>query len=103
MLAGTQISVLGGSSPFTAAFIDALATVMRRLPPCNLVLHGRNTNNLDLVAGYGRRRLGPWGWQIATTTDQKSALAGSGIVVHQIRYGGMNGRERDEAVATRFG
>jgi 6-phospho-beta-glucosidase len=103
MLPGTQISVLGGSSPFTAAFIDALVPVARRLPACELVFHGRDTNNLELVAGYGRHRLAPYGWQVAATTDQKSALAGSAIVVHQIRYGGMNGRERDETVATRFG
>jgi 6-phospho-beta-glucosidase len=103
MLAGTQISVLGGSSPFTAALIDALVPVVHRLPPCKLVLHGRDTNNLGLVAEYGRRRLEPHGWQMAATTDQNRALANAAIVVHQIRYGGMNGRERDEAVATRFG
>jgi 6-phospho-beta-glucosidase len=99
----TRISVLGGSSPFTAAFIDALVPVAHGLPPCRLVLQGRSTENLELVSEYGRRRLERYGWRVEGTTDRKRAVEGSRIIIHQNRYGGMAGRERDEAIAIRFG
>ncbi len=96
----TRMVVLGGSSPFTAALIDVLA--QSDLPVCHLALHGRNTDNLRALTAYGEHRLGPFGWEISDHTELPSALEGAAIVVHQIRYGDMAGRDEDEQLAQQF-
>ncbi len=87
-----QITVLGGSSPFTAGLIDAL------VPACEsgdsfdrptLLLHGRSTESLALVARYAEHLLSPRGWKVGTSTSLSESLAGADIVVHQIRYGDL--------------
>jgi len=98
-----RLVVLGGSSPFTAGLIDALENAADSVAPCDLVLHGRRPGALDAIAGYAHHRLGPLGWRIGTGTVLREALAGARFVVHQIRYGGMDGRAEDEAMALRFG
>lgn len=98
----TRIAVLGGSSPFTAALIDAFASMEMALPPCELTLHGRNLNNLQLLAQYGRHVLGPLGWELSVQSALAAALDGAEIVVHQIRYGDMAGRGEDEQLALQF-
>ena len=94
-----RIAVLGGSNPFMVVFIDALVDALARLPACQLVLHGRNSRNLNAVTEYGCRSIGSRGWLVRSTTDLEAAVDGANIVVHQIRYGGLEGRERDEMIA----
>ncbi|MCP3980432.1 MAG: 6-phospho-beta-glucosidase [bacterium] len=97
-----RMVVLGGSSPFTAGLIDSLADSPAGLDPAELVLHGRNEDLLALVAGYAQQRLAPLGWRVLRETDVARAVTDAGLVVHQIRYGGMEGRGEDESVARRF-
>jgi 6-phospho-beta-glucosidase len=52
---------------------------------------------------YARSHLEPFGWQVRFTTDLTAALRDSRIVVHQIRYGGLEGREEDEHIALECG
>lgn len=98
-----RLVVLGGSSPFTAALVDALEGAAGTLAPRELVLCGRNAESLYLVSRYGARRLGPLGWRVAGLTEPERALEGASLVLHQVRYGGMQGRADDEAAALRFG
>lgn len=98
----TRIVVLGGSSPFTAAFIDALAPVAACLPSCELALHGRNLDNLQALTRYGQHVMHPFGWEVGFHTELAAALDGADIVVHQIRYGDMAGRDQDEKLALQF-
>lgn len=86
------LAVLGGSSPFTAALIEALAQA--DLAPMVLSLHGRNQRALAAVATHARVRL--HGWDIVATTDMAQSLVDATIVVHQIRYGGMALRDAAE-------
>jgi 6-phospho-beta-glucosidase len=97
-----HLTVLGGSTPFTAALVDALA-IEKRLAPHRLVLHGRNRQNLAIVNRYAAIHLEPLGWKVAWTTDLAKALTGSQIILHQIRYGDLQGRMRDEALSTAAG
>ena len=97
-----QLTILGGSTPFTASLLDALATE-KDLPSYSLVLYGRNLENLSLIGRYAALRLEPLGWSVHWTTNIAEALAGSHIVVQQIRYGDMAGRARDEEVSLSAG
>src|SRR5271163_542825 len=99
----TKLAILGGSSPFTAAFIDALAQAGYRLPPCALWLHGRNGQNLESISRYSAACLEPLGWSVNSTTLLREALEGAYIVIHQIRYGGLDGRAEDERIAAEYG
>lgn len=94
-----RLIVLGGSTPFCAALIDELQST----PPMDLVLFGRNRTNLDLVAQYGHARLNSAGWRVTTSRRLENALASADIVVHQIRYGGLEEREKGEYFCQRFG
>jgi len=67
------------------------------------VLQGRDTGNLGLMVRYASRELVPLGWRIECGTDLHALLAGARIVVHQMRYGGLEGRAADESTALRFG
>lgn len=98
-----KLTVLGGSSPFTVALVDSLVEAGGRIPPCELVLHGRNAENLEAVRRYADARLTPRGWQVRSTDSGPSALDSADVVLHQIRYGGMAGREADEELATAYG
>ena len=97
-----RIVVLGGSSPFTAALVDALVDVAHQLPTCELVLHGRQVDHLRLIAQYVQHHLGPFGWSAEVSTKLAEAVADADIVLHQIRYGDMAGRAEDERIALQF-
>ena len=98
-----KLTVLGGSSPFTAALIDALKAAHPAVPPRLLVLYGRNSSHLDLVTRYAQAQLGALGWSVGATTRCAEALADATWVIHQIRYGGMAGRATDEHLALAHG
>ncbi|HEU4561559.1 MAG TPA: hypothetical protein VFS20_27285 [Longimicrobium sp.] len=97
-----RLVVLGGSSPFTAALVDAIAAAPG-LPPHSLVLHGRDPRGLDLVRAYAAHHLRPLGWTAGAETRLDAALDGAGVVLHQVRYGGMAARARDEAFCAAHG
>jgi len=94
-----KIAILGGSSPFTAALVDAMADARHGIPPGELVLQGRTEQALELVSGYARHQLGDAGWSVHWNVDLDAALDGADVVIHQIRYGGMEGRHDDERLA----
>jgi 6-phospho-beta-glucosidase len=94
-----KIAILGGSSPFTAALVDALADPRHGIQPAELVLQGRSVEALERVAAYARHRLGAAGFRVRFVTDLDAAIEGADVLVHQIRYGGMEGRHDDERLA----
>jgi 6-phospho-beta-glucosidase len=98
-----RIAVLGGSSPFTVGLLDAIASDAGALSPAHLVLSGRAWDALELVRAYGHATLSPFGWRVSGTTDLDRALDGADVVVNQIRYGELEGRRRDEHLATDLG
>lgn len=95
--------MLGGSTPFIAALADAIAARGESIAPQALVLGGRDPKHLDIVGRYVRYRLSDLGWSVDWTTDTRAALTGARIVLHQVRYGGSAGRQRDEELALACG
>ena len=93
-----KLTILGGSTPFTVALLDVLSTE-KDMPSHDLMLFGRNQNNLSAVCNYGAFHLKPLGWTVDYTTDLAKALDGSVIVLHQIRYGDLQGRANDEKIS----
>lgn len=94
-----KITILGGSSPFTASLIDAMLPRLAQMPPLELVFHGRNTHFLTLMTHYAETRLGvPARWE----TDTRKALQDADVVVHQIRYGGLDLRDAGEQLCARL-
>ena len=60
------------------------------------MLYGRDEHALRLLARFANHQLGiPIGW----TQDIAEACDGFDIIIHQIRYGGLAGREADEQLA----
>ena len=98
-----RLTVLGGSSPFTAGFVAALEAASERLPGHDLVLHGRDPERVELLARHAGVRLGRLGWTVRGETDLDRALVGASHVVHQIRYGDLEGRAADEHLALMAG
>jgi 6-phospho-beta-glucosidase len=99
----TKLAILGGSSPFTAALFDAVASAECELRPMELVLHGRNETDLAVVGQYARRCLTRRGWTVRWTQSIAEALDGAAIVLHQNRYGGLEGRAAGERLCARVG
>jgi 6-phospho-beta-glucosidase len=56
-----------------------------------------------LVHQYGKVRLTKAGWHIKTATSAAEALDGASVVLHQVRYGGLAGRELGERLASKVG
>ncbi|MGX9571755.1 family 4 glycosyl hydrolase [Mesorhizobium sp. f-mel] len=102
----TRVCVLGGSSPFTVALVDAIEgskALSHRLGEWVLVLQGRNVQNLDAVADYARHRLRAFGTSVISTTDLDAALVDAEIVIVQTRFGGLEARADDELFARELG
>ncbi|CCD36715.1 putative glycoside hydrolase [Candidatus Paraburkholderia kirkii UZHbot1] len=91
------LAVIGGSSPFTVELFHQLALTELREQPYALSLHGRNFDALELVRYFAAATLPAW--RILATPDLDEALADANIVVHQARYGGLEGRFQDELLA----
>lgn len=100
-----KLTILGGSSPFTAELINKLAerAILKNMHPMHVFLHGRSVKALELIKNYGDKVLGKFGWKIEYSSDIKKAVAGADIILYQIRYGGLKGREDDENLARKFG
>jgi len=97
-----RLTILGGGSPFTLGLVEALVA-RSPSPPLELMLYGRDPAVLGLVRQYAASRLRAFGWEVEASTHLLEALAGARYVVHQIRYGGLDGRREDELIASRFG
>ena len=99
-----RMVVLGGSAPATVQLIDALAAAPRP-PRLDLVLHGRSAERLAAVADAARLRAETLGLTMSVTpeADRATALAGAGIVLNQIRPGGLEERSADESFPHEFG
>lgn len=98
-----RLVILGGSSPFTAALVDALVASPMAIPAHQLVLQGRSQDRLKRLAAYAARHLSPLGWTVVHFTDQDRALAEAELVVHQNRYGGLSGRGKYENLSLQHG
>lgn len=98
-----RLTILGGSSPYTVALIDALAAARESLGPVSLVLHGRDEDHLQAVRRYAGAKLAGIGSHVDSTRRLEQALDGATLVVHQVRYGGLEARAEDEAFAEAFG
>ena len=96
------IAILGGSTPFTAALVEALQAAPAGIPAAELRLFGQDAAALERMKRYGEGRLGPLGWTVSATKRLDEAVDGAAVVVNQIRFGGLAGRSRDEALANRF-
>jgi 6-phospho-beta-glucosidase len=92
------VAILGGSTPFTAALVEAL----RGAPACDLRLFGQDPLALERMKRYGERRLSALGWTVSATRRLDEAVDDVTVVVNQIRFGGLDGRARDEALANAF-
>ncbi|KND54532.1 putative glycoside hydrolase [Candidatus Paraburkholderia kirkii] len=91
------LAIIGGSSPFTVELFHQLALTELREQPYELRLHGRNRDALELVRYFAAATLPAW--RILATPDLDEALADADIVVHQARYGGLEGCFQDERLA----
>ena len=95
--------MLGGSSPFTAGLVLALAARGARFAGWHLVLHGRHEERLRTLTRFASARLAPCGWQVTGTTAIEPVLDGAGTVLHQVRYGGLALRARGEELCHEIG
>lgn len=94
------LAVLGGSGPFTASFIDALAATPE-LGLTQLHLAGRHAARREAMVAYARHRLP--GCAVLGTASPEQAVDGAHAVVVQIRFGGMEGRAEAERAAAAMG
>ncbi len=97
-----RLAVLGGSGPFTIGLFEAVASASVPAPGA-VTLFGRDRDALQVVAGHARRLLGPQGWRVRWTDRLEEALEGATVILHQIRYGGLDGRREDEGLAGELG
>lgn len=97
-----KLTILGGSSPFTVELINQFAS-KNFSQAYHLTLYGRNIAQLNLITDYSRYHLTKAGWQVDCSTDLDDALEGAVIIIHQNRYGGLEGRLEDEQFAQQLG
>ncbi|MDB5128464.1 hypothetical protein [Mucilaginibacter sp.] len=97
-----KLVILGGSSPFTIQLIDQFVS-KNFTQVSHLVLYGRNDKRLELIANYSRHHLTKAGWYVESNIDLDNALEGAEVIIHQNRYGGLEGRLEDELFAQQFG
>jgi 6-phospho-beta-glucosidase len=97
-----RLVVLGGSAVSTVQLVDALADWPGGEARCpdglELVLHGRS-DRLEAVAAACRMRAAAAGLALGVRSerDVAAALDGAGVVVNQIRAGGLEARSLDES------
>jgi 6-phospho-beta-glucosidase len=96
-----QLTILGGSSPFAAELYVELGRCDLAKLPDSIVLYGRDREALNTMVAFASRCLGEV--RVSGTTKIEEALDGADIVLHQIRYGGLEGRAEDEVFCRRAG
>lgn len=102
-----RLVVLGGSGSSTPELFDALEAWpggLERRPDLEVILVGRSADKLELVAAECRRRVTTPGppVTVATATDRRAALAGTDVVLNQVRVGGLAARAFDESFPWAF-
>lgn len=102
-----RLAVIGGSGASTPELSDAIADWpggKGRRPALEVVLQGRSTAKLDVVATACRQRLPAdvRGVAISTETSVARALEGADIVLVQVRIGGLDARVFDETFPHAF-
>ncbi len=99
----TRFTVLGGGSPFTAALLAALAAQPPAVGRDAVMLWGGAEDSLRALATHGSLLLRASGGEVKAETNLAAALDGAEVIIHQIRYGHLEGRARAEALARRWG
>ena len=98
-----QIAILGGSSPFTLDLILALRNRAAELPRLKIILHGQNQRALANVHKCAQSVLQELDWNVAADTQIEQVLTDANLVIQQIRFDGLAGRQADEAFAESAG
>lgn len=103
-----RLVVIGGSGSSTPELIDALDDWpggIDRRPPLTVVLVGRSSEKLELVASECRARLAAGGRPVLVEAepDLGRALDGADVVLNQVRVGGLAARVFDESFPRAFG
>jgi 6-phospho-beta-glucosidase len=103
-----RLVVLGGSGASTPELMDAVADWpggAERRPALDIVLHGRSTRKLEIVAEACQRRLSASADAVHVTaeTSLERALDGADVVLIQVRAGGLDARVFDETFPRSFG
>jgi 6-phospho-beta-glucosidase len=93
-----RLTVVGGGSTYTPELVDGLARLRDVLPVDELVLVDPDAHRLELVGAVSRRMLAKAGHPatVTTTSDVDAGVAGSDVVLLQLRVGGQAARNRDE-------
>ncbi|MGD0686964.1 MAG: hypothetical protein ABSA03_17845 [Streptosporangiaceae bacterium] len=97
-----RLAVLGGSAVATVQLVESLADwpggEARRPARLELVLHGRS-ERLEPVAAACRLRAEALGLPVSVRAERalQAALDGAGVVLNQIRAGGLQARSWDES------
>src|SRR5207248_11703192 len=81
------VTILGGSTPFTAALVEALRAASADLPACELRLFGQDDDALGRMARYADGRLAAFGWSVSSSRRLGQAVDGAAVVVNQIQIG----------------
>jgi len=103
-----RLAVVGGSGASTPELMDAIAAWPGgddRRPTLEVVLQGRSSQKLGLVADACRSRLpaAVEGVTVSTETSLSRALDGADVVLIQVRVGGLDARAFDETFPRAFG
>jgi 6-phospho-beta-glucosidase len=93
-----KVSVVGGASTYTPELVDGLARLGATLPVDDLVLIDPARDRLDVVGGLSRRILARYGHpaRLTLTDDLDAGVAGTDVVLLQLRVGGQEARRGDE-------
>jgi 6-phospho-beta-glucosidase len=93
--------ILGGGSPYTLQLCEQLAKSRLGDEPWQLRLQGRNPTVTAQIARYARARLPSW--KVSNATTAQAVLEGADYVIHQARYGGLDGRHKGESLGRALG
>lgn len=97
-----RIAVLGGSSVYIPEFI--LSIIAHNLNVKEIVLVGKSSQKLDIVAKFCQRILNKSGFPatIIATTDVCAGVTGARYIINHVRVGGFEARMRDEMLPPKY-
>lgn len=95
------LAVLGGGSPYTLQLCEQLASSPMAGEAWELRLQGRNQAVTSQIAHFAQSRLPRW--KVSHDTTAQRVLDGADYVVHQARYGGLEGRHEGESLGRALG
>ena len=97
-----KVTILGGSTPYTLVLLEGMKN-SKHFPPCRIVFHGRSRDCLEIISKYAGYHLLPLGWSVDWTECFEEAVSDADYILHQVRYGGLELREKAEKLAQRLG